>query len=230
MLTASYVGVGLYTYPEAARIIGVDARTLRRWAQDYYYTARGRSYRHEPVIQRSFPDEPVLTFLELVELLFVRLFRAEGVSMEVIRRASTRASQMFGTEYPFAVKRFDTDGTRIFATLGADNDSQQIVEDITRGQYAFDTVIRPFFRKLDYDGSDHALTLWPRERQGRVVIDPERHFGKPIDAETGVPTAVLAEAVNGDRGQSVEDVAAWYEVPIDAVIAAVAYEQAPSVV
>lgn len=225
----TYLGVGLYTYPEAARIIGVHPAVLRRWAREYYYTSRGRPYRHQPVIARSFPDEPILTFLELIELLFVRLFRAEGVSMEVIRRASKRATKIFDSDYPFALKRFDTDGRYIFATLKDDAESTQIIEDLSRGQYAFDSVIRPFFRKLEYQENASALTLWPREREGRIVLDPQRVFGKPIDAETGVPTAVLHEAVIASGENSEVEVAEWYDVPVEAVIAAVAYEQAPGV-
>ena len=229
MSTQTYVGVGLYTYPEAARIIGVMPATLRRWAKDYYYTSRGRLYRHEPVIQRTFPEEPILTFQELIELLFVSLFRSHGVTMDTIRRASDRASRVFGTDYPFAVKRFNTDGRHIFATMTCDDDSPQVIQDIGRGQLAFDEVIRPFFRKLEFQNERGVVALWPRDRVGRVIIDPERRFGKPIDAETGVPTAVLYQAARAAGGQSEQEVADWYDVPVDAVVAAIAYEESPSV-
>lgn len=230
MSAATYVGVGLYTYPEAARIIGVDGAKLRRWASDYYHSSRGQKYQRRPVIERSFPDEPILTFQELIELLFIRIFREEGVTMPTIRRASERASSMFGTSYPFAVRRFDTDGKHIFATLAHDDDAPEILEDIARGQLAFETVVRPFFKKLEYSTDASVLALWPREQSGRVVLDPERRFGKPIDSETGVPTVVLFEAVKaaGEGGEQL--VADWYEVPVEAVIAAIAYEESPSVV
>ncbi len=184
----TYLGVGLYSIPEAARIIGVDSSTLRRWVNEYYYMSRGQRYKHQPVIRRRFSVRPVLSFLELVELLFVRLFRQEGVPMETIRRASERASQLFETDYPFAVKRFDTDGARIFATLSEDKAVEDQIQDLAKGQFAFEAVVKPFFRKLEYQDSLTALTIWPRDKQGRIVIDPERNFGKPVDAETGVPT------------------------------------------
>lgn len=219
-----YIGVGLYTYSEAARIIGVKPSTLRGWVKEYYYTARGARYHHEPVIVRYFsPQEPILTFRELVEPLFVQLFRAEGVSMRAIRRASQRAARMFDTDYPFAVKRFDTDGRRIFATL--EHEAHGLMEDLSQGQFVFEAIVRPFFRKREYCGDADAVKFWPLERQGRVVLDPERSFGKPIDAETGVLTAVLFDAVMAGQGQSVKEVADWYEVSIAAVEAAVAYER-----
>lgn len=128
----SHLGVGLYTYPGAARIIGVKPAKLRRWVVEYRYRANGH-YRHsEPVINRYFDDEPVLTFLEVVELLFVRLFRDQGVSMPTIRRAAERAAERYDADYPFAVERFDTDGKHIFATLRTEADSERDIEDVSR--------------------------------------------------------------------------------------------------
>lgn len=219
-----YLGVGLYSYADAARIIGVPPSTLRSWVRDYFYDARGRPYRRKPVIRRYFPDEPILTFLELIELLFVKLFRDHGVSMPTIRLASARAAQMFNHDYPFAVQRFDTDGQRIFATLKDEADDATLVQELARGQLAFDRFVRPFFRKLEYEGSMLALTYWPLERTGRIVLDPRRNFGQPIDADTGVPTRVLYNALVGGAGRTAEQVADWYEVPVAAVEAAIAYE------
>lgn len=224
MSETRYLGVGLYSYAEAARIIGVAPSTLRSWVREYYYEVEGRRYHRAPIIRRHFPDQPILTFLELIELLFVKLFREHGVSMRAIRLASHRAAEMFETDYPFAVRRFDTDGRRIFATLKDVAEDGTLIQDLSRGQLAFETIVRPFFRKLEYEGNMAALTFWPRERGGRVVLDPRRNFGHPIDAETGIPTRVLYDAFVSDAGHSVEAVADWYEVPVAAVEAAVSYE------
>jgi uncharacterized protein (DUF433 family) len=219
------IGVGLYTFPEAARIIGVKPSTLRRWAKEYRYTSRGATYLHHPLIPKHFGENAsALTFLELIEFLFVKLFRAEGVSMPAIRKAVQGAAEMFGTPYPFTMKQFDTDGTRIFVTLRAETDEQNAVEDLTRGQRAFETVVRAFFRTIDYQDAA-ALRFWPLEHDGRVVLDPQRAFGRPIDAETGIATEALFDAVMAGDGQSPAEVAAWFDVPIAAVEAAVTYER-----
>jgi uncharacterized protein (DUF433 family) len=60
--------------------------------------------------------------------------------------------------------------------------------------------------------------------KGRVVLDPERSFGKPIDAEAGVPTRALCDAALAGGGQSPAVVAEWFGVPLEAVQAAVAFE------
>jgi uncharacterized protein (DUF433 family) len=220
------VGVGLYSFPEAARIVGVPAAKLRRWISQYRRPAAGGERLSVPVIHRHFAEDPhVLTFLELVELLFVKLFRSAGVSMSVIRRAAEEASGTFGTPYPFAVKRFDTDGRRIFATLQPRSAEERVLVELGKGQSVFEGVVRPFFRKLEYHGEGDALRYWPMEREGRVVLDPERAFGQPIDAETGVPTRTLYSAVTAGNGQTPREVAWWFGVPVEAVKAAVAYQQ-----
>lgn len=221
-----YVGVGLYSFPEAARIIGIKPAKLRRWVGQYRRKATGAEYLSKPVVSRYFPDgEHILTFLELVELLFVKLFREQGVPMVIIREAAVEAARRFDTPYPFAVKRFDTDGQRIFATLREESQEERGIVELGKGRYVFDAVVRPFFRKLEYQDSGDALRYWPRDREGRVVIDPQRAFGKPIDAETGVPTRALYDAVLAGGGQSPAAVAEWFGVPLDAVEAAVAFEQ-----
>jgi uncharacterized protein (DUF433 family) len=145
--------------------------------------------------------------------------------MSVIRRAAEEAARTFGTPYPFAVKRFDTDGRRIFATLQSATSEERVLVELGQGQSVFEHVVRPFFRKLEHHGTGDALRYWPMDREGRVVLDPERAFGQPIDAETGVPTRVLRDAVMAGAGQSPEDVAWWFGVPVEAVLAAVSYEQ-----
>jgi uncharacterized protein (DUF433 family) len=164
-----------------------------------------------------------MTFLELVELLFVRLFREQGVSMQTIRAAAAVAASRFKTPYPFAVKRFDTDGKRIFATLITEPVDREIIEELPKGQLVFEEFVRPLFRRIDYRGKAEALRYWPLGHEGRVVIDPAREFGKPIDAETGVPTYALFRSVAA--GDSRETVANWYRVPVQAVESAVKYER-----
>jgi uncharacterized protein (DUF433 family) len=210
-----YVGVGIYTVPDAARLVGVEYQKLRRWIGD----ERG----HDAVIQRQFPDEGIVTFMELMELHFIRLFRREGVSLQTIRRAACEAARKFRTDHPFAVKRFDTDGRSIFATLTSRETDEHVVEELKHGQLVFEQIIRPFFRKIEYD--TEGTRYWPMEVTGRVVLDPARRFGHPIDSETGVPVDVIIDALRADGGQDARVVARWLEVPLEAVEAAIRFEK-----
>jgi uncharacterized protein (DUF433 family) len=93
-----------------------------------------------------------------------------------------------------------------------------------KGQFVFDTAVRPFFRKLEYQDSGEALRYWPMNPEGRIVLDPHRSFGRPIDAATGIPTRALYDAVMAGSGQSPEVVAEWFGIPLEAVQAAVTFE------
>lgn len=222
----TYLGVGFYSYAESARIIGIPVAKLRRWVRDYDYYTNDFKHHHSSVIHRRFTEEErILSFLELIELLFISLFRQEGVSLHAIRKAAFTASKWFSTDYPFAMKRFSTDGQRIFATLSHEAESASLIAELGRGQLAFPTVIEPFLRKIEYRGDDTALAFWPLGREERVVLDPNRSFGKPIDAETGVPTSTLYQAFKAEGENSISRVASWYEVPVAAVEAAIAFER-----
>jgi len=63
---------------------------------------------------------------------------------------------------------------------------------------------------------------------GRVVLDPERRFGQPLDSETGVPTEAIRRAVTAGDGQDLKSVARWFEIPVEAVKAAMNFEKSLS--
>jgi uncharacterized protein (DUF433 family) len=171
----------------------------------------------------------VLTIAELMEFHFVKLFYEKNVSFRAIRKAANAASTKYDAEYPFTVRRFDTDGKTIFATLRSKETDKELVEDLERGQLVFKSVIRPFFKRLDYLTTNDAGRYWPlrtsSRRDGRIVLDPNRRFGQPLDAETGVPTDALVKAVTAGDGQDAKTVAKWFDVPVEAVKAAIKFEK-----
>ena len=209
------LGVGLYSVPEAARLLRVHPQRLRRWIDP-----------ETGLIRRVFSsDETVVTFVELMELHFVQMFKEAGVSLQTIRRAARMAARQFQCPHPFTIHRFDTDGRDIFATMLHSEKRKPLIEDLKHGQYVFNNIVKPFFKKLEYH-KDDAIRFWPLNRTGRVVLDPKRHFGKPIDATTGVPTKALHLAVKA--GDNPTTVANWFDVPYAAVVAAVKFEESLS--
>lgn len=231
MKNQQLLGTGLYTLPEAARILRTNTAALRRWVDGYTFnTARGPSQFSPPVLQgeRSHASgDRVITFLDLIELLFVSLFRKEGVSMQTIRAAAKAAHVQFETVHPFAVKRFETDGKRIFSTLEADAIEgvapERVMQELAISQMVIEAAARPFFRQLDYD-AEEVLRYWPLGHEQPVVVDPRQAFGKPIDPNSGVPTRALY--LMRRKGESTEAIARWYGVKEEAVTAAVEYEMA----
>lgn len=65
----------------------------------------------------------------------------------------------------------------------------------------------------------------PMGPDSRVIIDPRRSFGRPIDGPTGVPTYSLWGP--WQAGDSVEAVAEWFDAPAQAVLDAIDYEELP---
>jgi uncharacterized protein (DUF433 family) len=95
--------------------------------------------------------------------------------------------------------------------------------DLRRRQGVFRTLVEPSLRDLEFD-ADVVARWHPLGTTRRsVVIDPARSFGRPLAAESGVPTQVLADAVRAEG--SVERVARLYELAPAAVRDAVVFEQ-----
>lgn len=226
MTSPSYLGNGLYSISDAARIIRVPAGRLRHWVRGYYYGPAEARKRQFSVVPRFYGDEKApLAFVELIELLFVSEFHRKGLSMQYIRKAAARAREQFNAAYPFAVKQFSTDGRRIFTTIDIEEHPKRVTHEIVHGQVVFDSIVRRYFKyHLDIE-DDVTKRYWPLGRRQRIVIDAERSFGAPIDAKTGVPTEVLSAAVKA--GDSKEEVAEWFDVPIEAIRAALRYERRP---
>ena len=74
-------GLGLYSIPQASRLLRMPSAKLRRWLKEDY-----------SVVARKV-DNDTLTFLELMELHFIKMFRDEGVSLQTIRRATKMAEK-----------------------------------------------------------------------------------------------------------------------------------------
>ncbi len=223
------LGVGLYTIPEAARLLRIPPARLRRWASGYCFQGRGGQHLSAPVISRDlreWKDELTLTFLDLIELHLVDLLRGEGVTMPTIRAAAQMAGQMLGSEHPFAMKGLMTDDKSIFAaiepgTIDGVSPGRAVME-LDRGQYVVESLAQPFLRNLDYD-PDIAARWWPLGRERRIVVDPHRSFGRPMDADTGVPTSALYLMKEG--GEPADRIARWYDVPVETVSRAVEFEE-----
>lgn len=215
MVRASrFLGKGAYSIVDAAKIVGAPYTTVRGWINP-----------KNGIMPRTFePDIHVVSFAELMEMHFIKMFMDQGVHPHTIHSAAEAAARMFRTEYPFTVKRFDTDGKTIFAALAKETEGKELIADLRKGQLVFKTIMRPFFKKLDYDRTDISR-YWPLGKRGRVALDPSRQFGQPIDNESGVPTSTLFKATQAGKGQSVKYVAEWFGVPESAVRAAVKFEK-----
>ena len=220
-----FYGIGLYTIPEGAHLTGVPTRSIRRWVLGYKYTRDDETHTKPPVWKSdhpSFDDTVGLSFLDLLEVRFIHAFRKLGVSWKVIRLAAERASEEFQRSHPFVSKRFRTDGHWILLE-SIEKTGEKRLLDLVRQQYEFDKIVSPNLKGgLDFTQDDEVTRWFPDWPRRQVVIDPQRSFGRPIIASKGIPTEILAKAVDVEGSE--HEVAKWYDVPISAVKAAVRFE------
>jgi uncharacterized protein (DUF433 family) len=226
--TNPYLGIGVYGIAEAAQILGVPAQKVRRWADGYTFRVADQRRASPGLFARDFPElaaQKILTFLDLIELKVIAAYRKLNIPMHYIREVSQWACREFGVTHPFAVRRFHTDGSKLFVehapVISAGVIPQRVFRQAMEKQYLLDKIVEPFFKTLEYEG-DLTRRYWPLGRNRRVVMDPRRGFGKPIDEPTGIPTYVLFAMVRG--GEPIERVAWWYEVDEEAVEQAVEFE------
>jgi DNA-binding transcriptional MerR regulator/uncharacterized protein (DUF433 family) len=220
-----YVGRGLYSVREAARLTGVPSARIRRWTSQSTYKRKSGEYVSPPVVAtrlEPIDGSRVVDFGDLLEIRFLDSFRKHGVSMQAIRVAADHAREFLGRHHPFSSRIFKTDGRTILADIITEFGDRHML-DLVKNQYAFEKVISPYlYEGVEYDAKDDPTRWKPLVDSDHVVIDPKRSFGAPIVTE-GVPTIVLSQAVlqEGDA----ELVAAIYRVDVDSVKDAVRFER-----
>ena len=207
---------GVYPVVDAAALIQatspdlsgpVTTRHLFRWVRDgltgHYLTG----FRGEDV---------ALTFLDLISLRLIALFRAHKVKSHEIRAAHHELQKARGWSHPFAMEPIWISGLHIYIR------ENNIPIAITKHwQAAFDFVelyVGPM-HQLAFGGDQYPLTWEP---QDGIVLDPRISFGEPCLKGTRIATQVLWALVAA--GDPPERVARAYRVSLGQVEAAMAWE------
>jgi uncharacterized protein (DUF433 family) len=220
--------VPAYTAAEAGRLVGLRAQRVRRWLQGYeyrYHPADGstdRRIRQAPVIRRGDTDTPYATFLDLIDLLFVKKFLDHGISLQKLRRALDEADALIGGHH-FAQRSFFTDGRNIY--LQVKDRADALVELLSGGQWVIAPVIKQLASEIRFhEGSGFAEQWYPLGRSSRVVIDPRIAFGAPTVLERGIETANVFDLYQAEQ-KRVDLVCRWLDLKPAEVKDAVRFEQ-----
>lgn len=92
------LGIGYYIVPEAARLLRIPARNIRRWLGGYGYRTPEGELREMPPLWS--PQLPVLDrhielgFRDLIELRFVSAFLEAGLGVATIRQCLNEAASL----------------------------------------------------------------------------------------------------------------------------------------
>jgi uncharacterized protein (DUF433 family) len=210
----------VYGVLEAAELLGLRSDRARAWLDGY--VRAGTSY--EPVIRPQRTGSDVVTWGEFVELGWLREYRTAGVSLQHLRPVVQRLRAELGTPYPLATARpYVADKQLVLEIQEREQLPANLAIVVRTGQtLMLSGPAERFLRKVDFQGgAGEATRLLPAGRTSPVVMDPVVRFGRPtVD---GVATERLWELY--DAGEAVEDIARDYEMPVDKVEAAIAYEE-----
>ena len=215
------LGTGIYTLPDAARILGLRLSKLRRWLkgseEGMVRDAPGR-YGVTAFGIEGTGREKHMDFLSLIELYTVMRLREWGVSFSTIRRAREDLARRLRVDHPFAVQTLFIDGARL---LTEDNDLQYELG--TNGQIAMRSVLEPFLQRIDFEDSTQlAQRFYPQGREHHVVVDPHRSFGRPVVSNTSITTEAIASLFKG--GESIEALTLQFDLNEPQVRDALSFE------
>lgn len=219
------IGTGVYSIRQAARLVGAEPASVRRWLLGY----ERKQQRYEPLwapeLAAEDLGEPVLGFRDLLELRLVNAFVRHGVSLRVIRATADFARDEFGTPYPLTAKRFLTDGRTIFLEAVRSAGEDEML-DVSRRQFVFSDIVRPsIYSGIEYsDDGGHARRWFPLGPDRKlVVLDPAVQFGAPIVNRAGVPTDTIYSSYLAE-GKDRQQVARIFDIRPVEVDAAVRFE------
>jgi uncharacterized protein (DUF433 family) len=213
---------GLYSLPGAARLLATSPAQLRRWA--FGYERGGRRY--EAVIHADLEEvagQRALTFLDLVELMFIKGLRDSGHSFPRIHEAHGVLSRLLETEHPFALRRAFSDPAGIYTLLEREDHGDLLVELKGAGQIAMWPTLQRYLKQLEFDVDDLAERWYPAGPASPVVVDPRVSFGAPVVTGTRIETAAIAELYQGE--DSIEEIAWLFDLAPAQVKAAIEFER-----
>lgn len=227
------VAPGYYTPRDAAALLHERPERVRRWAFGYRRSHGGERVAYPPLLLRAelleVHGDPALTFVELVELMYVQGFVRAGAPWRLVREAARTAARLYGTDHPFARRDFLADPGGIYAVLREADGGESLVHLAGHGQLAFASIVRPYLHHLDFGDDQLAIRWWPMGRDAGIVCDPWRQGGRPILHETRVSVDALCGMYDGERRThpecAVERVAWLYEIRPDQVEAALRFRE-----
>lgn len=226
------LGTGIYSPADAAALLKTPPDEVRRWAFGYSRLRNGAPVAYEPLIRTELPEiegQRALTFVELVELMFIKGFRKAGAPWKLIHEAAGVAARILDTDHPFAMRTFFADPGGIYALMDEGEGGESLVRLVGHGQHAFAPIVQPYLGQLEFDPRELPTRWWPMGREARVVVDPAVSFGAPVLADVGIPARTLADAYEAELGYAGDDTmrrVSWlYKVPERQVQLAVEFER-----
>jgi uncharacterized protein (DUF433 family) len=215
-----------YTLAEAAHYLRLPTATLRSWVLGRQYPKADGRGQFPPLIRPASRRPPLLSFSNLIEAHVLRALRTEhGVSVKALRSALGYAERELGIDRLLLRPELRTKAGNVFLDRYG-----ELIELSASGQLAMRALLAEHLRRVDWDSSRFPVRLYPflsavaPSAERPIVIDPRIAFGRPVVVRKGVSTAAIAARI--DAGESVDDIAADYDLGPPEIEQAILYERA----
>ncbi|KAB2877301.1 MAG: DUF433 domain-containing protein [Pseudorhodoplanes sp.] len=215
-----------YTLAEAARYVRLPVATLRSWVLGRRYPTAGGGAEFPPLIRPASRRPPLLSFSNLIEAHVLRALRTEhGVPVKALRSALAYAEKTLGIDRLLLRPELRADAGKVFLHRYG-----ELIELTASGQLAMRRLLTEHLKRVEWDSSRFPVRLYPflsaaaSSEERPIVIDPRIAFGRPVVVRKGISTSVIVERV--DAGESVDEIAADYDLGPSEIEQAVIYERA----
>ncbi len=214
------LGIGLYSTSEAALYARVRPQLVANWMHG---TAS-----NEAVIEPELgvDEKKIVTFLDFIQTLAIRRLRNETrLSLQKIRQGYAQAREEYGVKFPFAAQTAriglfgppnNLNKQEVFVCLNKENDEEvEKYFQLTgkkRGNQLIGEVVMTYARFIDFSPDTGLASRFVsyKSDDGRVLMDPEIHFGEPFIESCGYSAYTLFNAYQTEL--SVERAAKIYDV------------------
>ncbi|MBI5868191.1 MAG: hypothetical protein HZB43_07895 [candidate division Zixibacteria bacterium] len=219
----------IYSPAMAARLVALRPERVRRWLEGYQYRytpPRGvvsQTRQRAPVVARhGTRGSRFASFLDLIDLLFVKRFVEAGISLQRLRLALDEATKLIGDDH-FAQEKFWTNGKDIYVQVK--DDSVALMQLLSRGQWVIAPVIKQTALQIDFSEVTGLAEKWfPLGRAKRVVLDPNIAFGSPCLLGRGIETANIYDLYKAEK-ENLKAVCSWMNLHEREVLDAVEFER-----
>ncbi len=215
-----------YSLAQAARYVQISPTTLRSWIVGRPYRTTGGSRFFEPLILKPVPDDPRLSFSNLIEAHVLRSLRTRHeVPMAAVRKALDYAESELKIE-----RLLLSDELRAAAGMVFLERLDQLIDLGKSGQIVLKELLQAHLQRIERDLQGLPLRLFPvigpRGLAGPKIvgIDPRVSFGRPYIVGKGVRTSTIVERL--DAGESREALTADYQLEDFEIDEAILYERA----
>jgi len=155
----------MYSPAMASRLDGLEPSRVERWLQGYEYTyepktsaAKGRRRQSPLVRRRGAFGSQYASFVDLIDLLFVKKFVEHGISVQRLRKALEEAVHLTGESH-FAQRRFWTDGRKIYLQI-KDKPAEALLELLSGGQWVIAPIIKQVAHQIEFDAITGVSIRW----------------------------------------------------------------------